>query len=263
MIIINKFMITPLSYQGSKRNLAQKIISYFPPHSLYVEPFFGSGSIFFSKKPVKYNVLNDLNGDVINFWRVCYEKIDALIGLLEVTPYMLEIFKIYSKSENDVERACAFIGLSNLSLYGCGDTLKFGFFNCKQTTSQKLIEFQKNIFQDINTQFTNCTAIDVISKISIGRQNEIEKTFAYLDPPYFGTEGYDNCPKWTLKNLDELLTAYSKIKFAISEFDTPEVIEVFKKHNLNINIIGERNNIKNRRVEILATNYKTNTTLFD
>ena len=49
---------------GHKQKLAKKIISHFPEHNVYLEPFFGAGGIFFNKPKVKFNFLNDLNKNV-------------------------------------------------------------------------------------------------------------------------------------------------------------------------------------------------------
>ena len=92
----------------------------------------------------------------------------------------------------------------------------------------------------------------------------LRRSFFFNDPPYVGTT--DNYSNSFTKNdhcrlLDVNLETGSK--FAISEFDNEFVIEEAKKRNLNIIYIGERQNLKNRRTEILITNYKLERTLFD
>ncbi len=57
------------NYPGQKWGIADKIISYFPKHQAYFEPFFGAGSVFFSKPRVRMEVINDLDGDVVNLLR--------------------------------------------------------------------------------------------------------------------------------------------------------------------------------------------------
>ncbi len=61
---------SPLAYYGGKSKLAPTIVSLFPPHKTYVEPFFGGGSVFFAKPPSAVELINDLDGDLINFFRV-------------------------------------------------------------------------------------------------------------------------------------------------------------------------------------------------
>ena len=59
-----------LHFVGGKSRLAAQIIKRIPPHLAYVEPFAGGAWVFFQKKPSKVEVLNDLDGELVNFWRV-------------------------------------------------------------------------------------------------------------------------------------------------------------------------------------------------
>jgi len=63
-------MIGPLSYIGGKRALANGIIALFPKHTTYVEAFAGGAQVLFHKEPSKVEVLNDLDGEIVNFFRV-------------------------------------------------------------------------------------------------------------------------------------------------------------------------------------------------
>jgi D12 class N6 adenine-specific DNA methyltransferase len=60
---------TPIPYYGGKQQLASTIISIIPNHKIYVEPFFGGGAVFFSKAPSLVEVINDLNLEMVNFYR--------------------------------------------------------------------------------------------------------------------------------------------------------------------------------------------------
>ena len=76
-----------LKYPGSKWNIAESLKGYIPKHHSYVEPFFGSGALFFRKAPSNIETINDLDSDVTNlFW--CIKK-DAgrLARLVMATPY--------------------------------------------------------------------------------------------------------------------------------------------------------------------------------
>lgn len=63
-------MSVPLKWHGGKAYLAKKICSLMPEHIHYVEPFFGGGAVLLAKEPVVSELVNDLNKDLINFWRV-------------------------------------------------------------------------------------------------------------------------------------------------------------------------------------------------
>lgn len=99
-----------LKYPGAKWNLAAWIISHFPPHAHYVEPYFGSGAVFFNKKPAKHEVINDLSGDVVNLFRVIREDGERLAALIEMTPWAREEYELsYEPSADPMERARRFV----------------------------------------------------------------------------------------------------------------------------------------------------------
>src|SRR5580704_16097730 len=69
----------PLSYIGGKTRLASRIIDRIPEHLAYVEPFAGGAQVLFHKQPSKVEVLNDLDGELVNFYRVCQQHYEELI----------------------------------------------------------------------------------------------------------------------------------------------------------------------------------------
>src|SRR6202021_163737 len=72
-------MAAPLSYIGGKNRLANGIIAIFPKHTTYVEAFAGGAQVFFRKEPSKVEVLNDLDGEIVNFYRVCQQHYEELL----------------------------------------------------------------------------------------------------------------------------------------------------------------------------------------
>ena len=86
-------MNTLLKYPGSKWRVADWIISHFPEHKVYCEPFFGSGAVFFNKSSVYIETINDIDGDVVNLFRVCRERPEELARLIEMTPFARDEFQ--------------------------------------------------------------------------------------------------------------------------------------------------------------------------
>lgn len=76
-----------LRYHGSKWRLAPWIISHFPDHDQYVEPFGGGAGVLLRKAPVKIEVYNDLDGEVVNFFRVLRDQTAELLRAIELTPF--------------------------------------------------------------------------------------------------------------------------------------------------------------------------------
>lgn len=76
-----------LKYPGGKWRIAEWVIAHFPAHSVYLEPYFGSGAIFFTKAPAGIETVNDLDGDIVNLFRVCRERGEELARLIELTRF--------------------------------------------------------------------------------------------------------------------------------------------------------------------------------
>lgn len=82
-----------LKYPGSKWKLAEWIVSLMPPHKSYLEPFFGSGAVFFNKPPSCIETINDLNGEIVNLFRVIRERTEELERAVALTPYSREEYE--------------------------------------------------------------------------------------------------------------------------------------------------------------------------
>jgi DNA adenine methylase len=99
-----------LRYPGSKWTLAGRIVAQFQPHYHYVEPFFGSGAVFFTKSRAPHEVINDTNGSVVNLFRVLRDHTEELCWALETTPWSRDE---YDQSDvltgNSVEDARRFV----------------------------------------------------------------------------------------------------------------------------------------------------------
>lgn len=101
-----------LKYPGGKWRLASWIISFFPKHRHYVEPYCGSAACFFSKEPSEHEVLNDKNGSITNLFRVIREHGTELAQAIEMTPWSEEEYQRVERdvtSGDDVEQARCFL----------------------------------------------------------------------------------------------------------------------------------------------------------
>lgn len=82
-----------IKYPGSKWRLADWIISLMPPHKSYLEPFFGSGAVFFKKPPSRIETINDLDGEIVNLFQVVRDRPEALERAVALTPYSREEYE--------------------------------------------------------------------------------------------------------------------------------------------------------------------------
>lgn len=251
-----------LNRLGNKSKIALEIQKYFPKHDVYIEPFFGAGGMFFNKPKAKYNFINDLDDDVYNLFRQLLDNKEELIKWLEFTPVIEKQFKEWGKGkreESDILNAVRFLFISNFGLYGKSSTMRIGSVNPQKIILEHIdstFKYLKNVY------FFNSDFRDVFRKCDY--KSNVDKSFCYCDPPYLGTDdNYSNSFNETDSfDLFETLIA-SGVKFAMSEFNHPFIINEAEKRGLNINYIGERQNLMNRRIEILVTNYPKPLTLFD
>lgn len=105
-----------LRYPGAKWSISDWIVSHLPPHDVYLEPFFGSGAVFFNKPPSRLETINDLSVEVVNLFKVLRDNPVELERMIELTPWSREEY--YSctmpngntpKSGNDIEDARRFL----------------------------------------------------------------------------------------------------------------------------------------------------------
>ncbi len=97
-----------LRYHGGKFRLAPKLIDIFPPHRIYTEVFGGGGSVLLVKPRSYAEIYNDLDGEVVNVFRVLQNRRQskALEAALRLTPYARQEFLLsYKQARSDVERA--------------------------------------------------------------------------------------------------------------------------------------------------------------
>ena len=84
---------TIIKYPGAKWSIADWIVSLMPPHKSYLEPFFGSGAIFFTKPRSRIETINDMDGEIVNLFRVVRDMPEALERAVALTPYIREEYE--------------------------------------------------------------------------------------------------------------------------------------------------------------------------
>lgn len=256
---------------GNKKRLADKIQQYFPPHVYYIETFFGAGGMFFNKPKAKYNIVNDIDEDVYNLFNVVMTDKDRLIEMFHMMPIhsaLLDYWK-ENKEIDPLKKALRFLFMSNFLLHGNNGSIRHSVSSGAGGGKDYKDNFESNIkatfdyLYDVN--FRNWDFRKFLSTLSFqkdGRNDEL-KTFIYNDPPYLDTTNNysDSFSKNDVIDLfDEL--EKTRCKFAYSEFDNQFILDQAHIRGLNVINIGNRQNIKNIRNEILITNYTLQKTLF-
>jgi DNA adenine methylase len=180
-----------LKYPGAKWRLADWIISNMPPHVGYVEPFFGSGAVFFNKEPSRIETISDIDGSIIRFFRTCRDHPEALSRAIGLTPWSREEFLKSDFGEeimDDVEAArqlavrCwmafgARTAVKNSWRHSTGKQINNGP-DCPKIWA-KLPDLVVQVGQRLlHAQIDNRPALDVIRNI------DGEESLIYVDPPY-------------------------------------------------------------------------------
>jgi DNA adenine methylase len=260
-------MKTPLSYYGGKQQLAKIILGLIPPHRLYCEPFLGGGAIFFAKEPSKVEVINDTNGEIVNFYQVAQENLPALQKEITLSLHSRRQHHhaqvIYQTPElfDRVKRAWAVWMLANGS-YGCKLTGGFAYGRVGANHSRALDNKRTKFFVDDYTGRLKRVQIESHDALKIIESRDIEDAFFYLDPPYVGSDQghYDG---YTQADFDALLAILKGIKgkFLLSSYRNEALANFTRKnkwHTLELKMSSSMTHgSKNQRgkIEVLTANY--------
>lgn len=178
-------------YFGGKSQIAKELIALFPEHGHYVEPFGGSASVLINKAPSKIETYNDLDSDVVCFFRCLRNSPEQLLRLIQLTPWSREEFylaRVPSESDSDLEKARKFYvrirqgfnAIPRLRSNGwkysiCAEARSTSPAHTWQDAVESL-EFIAKRFSKV--QIENAAAMDVIQRL------DRPETFFYIDPPY-------------------------------------------------------------------------------
>ncbi|KAA1244544.1 DNA (cytosine-5-)-methyltransferase [Aquimarina sp. RZ0] len=227
---------TPVSYYGGKQNLTKRILSLIPEHNLYCEPFVGGAAVFFAKESSPVEVINDLDGKVVNFYRVCKLQFSKLQKMIHSTPHSRKLHAeaqiiLKDTTEKDtVKKAWAFWVQTNMSF----SSRIFGGYAYEKKTNgvSKAILNKKNGFTRDICERLDLVDIECNDALKVIQSRDTKESFFYVDPPYFNSDmgHYKGYSKQDFTNLLEVL---SKIegKFLLSSYPSDLLAEYTKKHN--------------------------------
>lgn len=242
-----------LTRPGNKRRIAQHIIPHFPDHDLFVDLFFGAGGMFFSKPKARHNIVNDYDSEVYNLFRVIMDRRQELEAFWHVMPLHEDLWKYWKDHpESDpIRKAARFLLFSNFSFMGRMVTMRFDRNNAWALVLQRIDLVQQQLR---GVQFMNADFRNVLPRIA--KREGQKGTFIYCDPPYLGTKG-GNYDGFNVQDTTDLFNCLQEADapFAVSEFDHPYLLQLAAERKLTVHLIGERQNMKNRRMEILIVNY--------
>jgi DNA adenine methylase len=195
-----------LRYHGGKWFLAPWIISFFPPHDIYVEPFGGAASVLLRKKRSRVEVYNDLDGEVVDLFRILRNEDLAaqLIRLINLTPFAREEFKnAYRATDDRIERArrLVFRSFSGFGSQSYNAENSNGF---RWMASKPYAQEWSNLppaLQAVTQRMMGVTIENDRADRVIERQDSAETLF-FLDPPYCENTRQSNGKGYRFEMLD-------------------------------------------------------------
>jgi len=162
------------------------VISHFPKHVCYVEPFCGGASVLFKKEASSVEVLNDLNQEVVNFFDVLRDDSERLIRAIELTPYSrYERERAMIIADSPLERARRFYIRAKQS-YSAGEAIKpRGWrFEINRTHGTLIDEWNKVNHLGPATKRLKHVMLECDDSLSVIQRWDSDVTLFYNDPPY-------------------------------------------------------------------------------
>lgn len=227
-----------LKYPGSKWRIAKQLIWLIPKHHSYVEPFFGSGAILFSKQPSDIETVNDLDSDVVNLFRCIQEDSEKLAKLVLTTPFSREKYDSVFEDginewvgEDPYRKALVFL-IKCWQGHGFRTNgYKVGWKNDVQGRERmyalwnwyRLPEWIIEITERLRSvQIENRPALGIVERFNY------ENVFMYLDPPYvLGTR------------------TGKQYKHEMSDFEHEQLLKLLLESKANIMISGYDSDLYN------------------
>jgi DNA adenine methylase len=259
-------------WYGGKYSHLEWLLNLLPESHHYCEPFGGSAAVLLNREPSPVETYNDIDGEVVNFFRVLRDQKDQLIYAIGMTPFSREEFiEAIATNGNgydlpDLERARRFFIRARQVRTGLAQTASVGrWANCLQTSRAGMAGAVSRWLGSVEgldwiaarllqVQIEHDAAISVI------RRYDSPGTLFYCDPPYpHDSRGDSKAYQYELNDQEhiELYRVLSQLegKVAISGYYCPLYNDLYKDWNVHEERSKKTHSVKTERTEVLWTNY--------
>ena len=258
-------MKTPITYYGGKQKLVTTILPLFPEHILYTEPFCGGAALFFSKEPSEIEVLNDLNTELINFYKVMRQDFISLQKKVNITLHSRQQHKDASVVYNnphlfgDLDRAWAVWVLASQSFASMIDGT-WGYDKSRNTTTKKIINKGVQFTEDYAIRLQN-VQLECADAIYIIKSRDNAQAFHYCDPPYYNSD-CGHYGGYSVHDFERLLQTLAEVKgkFLLSSYPS-ELLSKYatqygwKQKQVEQWVSVNKGSGKKKKVEVMTANY--------
>jgi DNA adenine methylase len=251
-------MPSPLSYIGGKNRLAKQIIEIFPKHTTYVEAFAGGAQVFFQKEPSKVEVLNDLDGEIVNFYRVSQSHHEELLRYFRFSLVSRKSFELHKATDpqslTDIQRAARYLYLLKNSFASLIRNPNYHYHVIQPPgfNLERLPDLIEKAHKRLERVQIECLPYNEVLK-----RYDRPATFFYLDPPYWERKLYRyNFSEADFTALEERLRKLHG-KFILSLNDLPPVRDLFRRFRIRPVELAYTSQKKAGRTykEVLITNF--------
>lgn len=224
---------SPLGYLGGKSRLAKRIVERIPPHTCYVEPFCGGAWVYFTKEPSRVEVLNDMDGELVTFWKVIRHHLPEFLRCLEYPLISREEFMQANRQDpkwlTDVQRAVRYYQLQRMGFGGKTTNRTFGTSTVRPSSLN--LPKVEEILTQTHRRLAR-TTIEHLDACECIERYDAPHTFFYIDPPYWNADFY--AVSFAKEDFERLRDTLREVKgqFILSLNDTPEVREIFKEFTI-------------------------------
>ncbi len=262
--------IIAFGWYGGKYSHLDWLLPLLPYGTHFCEPFGGSSAVLINREPSPVETYNDIDGEVVNFFKVLREEKDELIEAIGLTPFSRKEFEvaIHSSDEvSDLERARRFYVRARQVRTGLAQTASIGrWAHCTLTSRAGMagavsrwlgaVEDLSLIAQRLlRVQIENDNALSVI------RRYDTTETVFYCDPPY-PHESRGDSKAYAYEMTDEehsdlsLVLHKVKGKVAISSYDCALMNELYGDWTRIEGPTKLVHSVKSPRTEVLWVNYE-------
>ncbi len=223
-------MNSPLAYIGGKSKLSNTIIEMMPKHRSYCEVFAGAAWVFFRKEQSKYEVINDLDGDLVAFYRVLQNHLEEFLKQFKWLLASREWFEDWKRQQDaggltDIQRAARYYYLQRLCFGGRVRGRVYGTAPMSQPRIN-LVRMEEEL-SSVHLRLIGVT-IEHLSWDDFISKYDRAGTLFYCDPPYYKSPVYKH--NMTISDYEQMADVLAGIngKFLLSINDHPDIRKVFK-----------------------------------
>lgn len=225
-----------IPWLGGKRRLADTIIPRFPAHSCYVEVFAGGAALYMLKNPSEVEVVNDVNGELVNLYRVIQRHLEEFVRQFKWALSSRELFKWLQDTPpetlTDIQRAARFYYLQHQAFGGKVSGQTWGTATTAAAPTVNLLRLE----EDLSAAHLRLHGayIERLDWRECIRRYDRAHTLFYLDPPYWQTAGYGVPFAWAEYEAMAEIMANIKGKVILSINDHPDIRACFARFKFEV-----------------------------